>query len=255
MFLQALLIAIWAGICGIDQFDFLESIHRPIVSGLVIGFILGDVKTGLIVGGTLELVWMGLVPLAGAQPPNIVVGGVIGVSLAILSKLEPTAAVGLSFPFAIIAQMMVTLMFTIFTPIMHKADEYAKEANTRGIELINYSQLLIRFIIWGVIAFIVVYFGAEKTGQLVEIMPEKLILGFKVAGGMMPAIGFALLLNIMLKKEYVPFLIVGFIAAAYLKLDVLAISLLGVAIALYDYYFVGNITAVVSKEEEYEDGI
>lgn len=255
MFLQALLIAIWAGICGIDQFDFLESIHRPIVSGLVIGFILGDVKTGLIVGGTLELVWMGLVPLAGAQPPNIVVGGVIGVSLAILSKLEPTAAVGLSFPFAIIAQMMVTLMFTVFTPIMHKADEYAKEANTKGIELINYSQLLIRFIIWGAIAFIVVYFGAEKTGQLVEIMPEKLIAGFKVAGGMMPAIGFALLLNIMLKKEYVPFLIVGFIAAAYLKLDVLAISLLGVAIALYDYYFVGNISAVVNKEEEYEDGI
>lgn len=255
MFLQALLIAIWAGICGIDQFDFLESIHRPIVSGLVIGFILGDVKTGLIVGGTLELVWMGLVPLAGAQPPNIVVGGVIGVSLAILSKLEPTAAVGLSFPFAIIAQMMVTIMFTVFTPIMHKADEYAKEANIKGIEIINYSQLLIRFIIWGSIAFIVVYFGAEKTGQLVEVMPEKLITGFKVAGGMMPAIGFALLLNIMLKKEYVPFLIIGFIASAYLKLDVLAISLLGVAIALYDYYFVSNTSSITKKEEEYEDGI
>ncbi|MDU4652719.1 PTS sugar transporter subunit IIC, partial [Sneathia sanguinegens] len=42
MLLQAILIAIWAGICGIDQFDGLESIHRPIVSGLVIGLILGD---------------------------------------------------------------------------------------------------------------------------------------------------------------------------------------------------------------------
>ena len=139
MLLQAILIAIWAGICGIDQFDGLESIHRPIVSGLVIGLILGDVKTGLIVGGTLELVWMGLVPLAGAQPPNIVVGGIIGVSLAILSGLNPTAAVGLSFPFAVIAQMLVTLMFTIFTPLMHTADKYAEEANTRGIELINLS--------------------------------------------------------------------------------------------------------------------
>ncbi len=253
MLLQAILIAIWAGICGIDQFDGLESIHRPIVSGLVIGLILGDVKTGLIVGGTLELVWMGLVPLAGAQPPNIVVGGIIGVSLAILSGLNPTAAVGLSFPFAVIAQMLVTLMFTIFTPLMHTADKYAEEANTRGIELINYSQLVIRFVFWGLIAFVVIFFGAEKTGYLVTLMPEKLIQGFSIAGGMMPAVGFALLLNIMLKKQYVPFLIIGFVLAAYLKLDILAISGLGVAIALLEYYRESSKASV--KEEEYEDGI
>ena len=177
-----------------------------------------------------------MVPLAGAQPPNIVVGGIIGVSLAILSGLNPTAAVGLSFPFAVIAQMLVTLMFTIFTPLMHTADKYAEEANTRGIELINYSQLVIRFIFWGLIAFVVIFFGAEKTGYLVTLMPEKLIQGFSIAGGMMPAVGFALLLNIMLKKQYVPFLIIGFVLAAYLKLDILAISGLGVAIALLEYY-------------------
>lgn len=253
MLLKAILIAIWAGICGIDQFDFLESLHRPIVSGLVIGLILGDVRTGLIVGGTLELVWMGLVPLAGAQPPNIVVGGVIGVSLAILANLSPEAAVGLSFPFAVIAQMLVVLMFTVFTPIMHVADRYADEANDKGIELINYSQLLVRFILWGLIAFVVVYFGADRTSSLVELMPETLINGFKVAGGMMPAIGFAMLLNIMLKKEYVPFLIVGFIFAAYLGLGILPIAFLGLALGLYDYYLSGNVVA--KKEDEFEDGI
>lgn len=255
MLLKAILIAIWSGICGIDQFDFLESIHRPIVSGLVIGLILGDVQTGLIVGGTLELVWMGLVPLAGAQPPNIVVGGVIGVSVAILSGLDPQAAVGISFPFAVLAQMMVTLMFTVFTPIMHKADKYAEEGNTKGIDYINYSQLLIRFLIWGLIAFIVVYFGSEKTKDIVEMMPKKLIDGFKVAGGMMPAVGFAMLLNIMLKKEYFAFLIVGFVFSAYLKLDIMSIALIGVAIALYDYYTSNNKGTVAFKEEEFEDGI
>ena len=79
MFLQAFLIGIWAAIAGIEQFNGTESLHRPIVSGLVIGIILGDIRTGLIAGGTLELVWMGLVPLAGAQPPNIVIGGIVGV--------------------------------------------------------------------------------------------------------------------------------------------------------------------------------
>lgn len=254
MLFKAILIAIWGGICGIDQFDFTETIHRPIVCGLVIGLILGDVKTGLIIGGSLELVWMGLVPLAGAQPPNIVVGGVLGVSLGILGGLDAQTVVGIVFPFAVIAQMMVTLMFTVFSPIMHTADKYAKQTNTFGIDMINYSQLLIRFLVWGIISFIVVYFGAEQTKDLVNAMPKTLIDGFKVAGGMMPAIGFALLLNIMLKKEYVPFLIIGFVLAAYLKLPVLAIALFGVAFAIYDYYINTGIK-VAKKEEEYEDGI
>uniref|UniRef100_UPI0020797339 PTS sugar transporter subunit IIC n=1 Tax=Clostridium sp. ZBS12 TaxID=2949972 RepID=UPI0020797339 len=56
MFVKSLLIAIWAGIAGIDLYDGLLHIHRPIVTGLVVGLILGDVKTGLIVGAALELV-------------------------------------------------------------------------------------------------------------------------------------------------------------------------------------------------------
>jgi phosphotransferase system PTS sorbose-specific IIC subunit len=155
------------------------------------------------------------------------------------------------------AQLMVTLMFTAFTPIMHKADEFAEHADTRGIEMINYSQLVVRFILWGGIAFMVVFFGADKTSGLVKLLPEALITGFKIAGGMMPAVGFALLLNIMLKKEYTPFLIGGFILAAYLKLDVLAVALLGVAIAMYDYYTSNNAgnMKVAQKEENYDEGI
>ena len=31
---------------AIDQFDFLESLYQPIVTGAVIGAILGDINTG-----------------------------------------------------------------------------------------------------------------------------------------------------------------------------------------------------------------
>ncbi len=78
MLTDALLIALLAGLAGVDLFDGLTHFHRPVVMGPLVGLILGDVYTGLLVGGTLELVWMGMVPLAGAQPPNVVIGGVIG---------------------------------------------------------------------------------------------------------------------------------------------------------------------------------
>ncbi|MDN5342245.1 PTS N-acetylgalactosamine transporter subunit IIC [Oceanotoga sp. DSM 15011] len=255
MFLQALLIAIWAGIAGIDLFNGLTHIHRPVVTGLVVGLILGDVTTGIIAGATLELVWMGMVPLAGAQPPNVVIGGVIGTSIAILANQDPNVAIGIAVPFAVAAQAMVTLLFTIMSPVMHKADEYAEKTNLKGIEKINYLAILGLFLFYAVIAFLPVYLGAESAQTIVEALPTWLIEGLGVAGGMMPAIGFAMLLKIMLKKEQVGFLILGFILVTYLKLPILAVALIGVSIAMYDYFNQKNKPNKEEKKEEYADGI
>ncbi|QIB27603.1 PTS N-acetylgalactosamine transporter subunit IIC [Caloranaerobacter azorensis] len=236
MLTEALLIALWAGIAGVDLFDVQLHIHRPVVSGLVVGAILGDIKTGLITGATLELVWMGMVPLAGAQPPNVVIGGIIGTVFAILSGQDPKIAVGVAVPFAIAVQALITLLFTAFSPIMHKADKYAEEANTRGIENINYLGIAILFVMYAVIAFLPVYYGAEYATNIVQKMPTWLTDGLATAGGMMPAIGFAMLLKIMLKKEYFAFLLVGFIVVTYFKLTLVGTAILGLAIALYDFY-------------------
>ncbi|MBU3145154.1 PTS N-acetylgalactosamine transporter subunit IIC [Clostridium sp. CF012] len=255
MFLQALLVAIWAGIAGIDLFDGLFHIHRPLVTGMVIGLILGDVKTGLITGATLELVWMGMVPLAGAQPPNVVIGAIIGTSFAILTKQDPKVAVGIAVPFAVAVQGAITLIFTIFSPVMHKADEYAANANTKGIEKINYLGLLFLFFFYAIIAFLPIFFGADAAKSAVEVLPTWLIGGLQVAGGMMPAIGFAMLLKIMLKKEYVPFLLIGFVFVAYFKLEILGVAILGTSIALYDFYSIKRKGDNQPKKEARTNGI
>lgn len=235
MFGKALLVALWAGIAGVDLTSGLFHIHRPVFTGMVVGAILGDVKTGLITGATLELIWMGAVPLAGAQPPNVVIGGIIGSAFAILADVDPKVAVGIAVPFAVAVQGAITLMLTAFSPLMHKADVYAKNADTKGIERINYAGLAILFIFNAVIAFLPVYFGADAAGAIVAKMPEWLIGGLEVAGGIMPSIGFAMLLKIMYKKEYMAFLIIGFVLVAYFELPILGVALVGLAIALYDY--------------------
>lgn len=256
MLLQAILVGIWAGIAGIEQFNGTESLHRPIVSGLVVGLILGDVKTGLMAGATMELAWLGLVPLAGAQPPNIVIGGIAGIVTVLVGKQSPELALGIAVPFAVLAQVLINLLFTAYSPIMHKADEYAKEGNIKGIDMINFSGPVVLFAFNFLIIFVLILFGADKVGPLISALPEKLVGGFKVASGMMPAVGFAMLLNIMLKKEYVPFLIIGFVFAAFLGMDLLAITLMAVAIALYDYYTKSSSgKEQVKVEEVYEDGI
>src|SRR5699024_4615085 len=94
----------------------------------------------------------------------------------------------------------------------------------------------ILFIFNALIAFLPIYFGAEQATVYVEAVPQWIIDGLSIAGGIMPAVGFAMLLRIMMKTEYIMFFIVGFVLAAYLEMPILAISLIGLAIALYDYY-------------------
>lgn len=261
MFFEALLVAIYAGIAGIDLFNGLSHIHRPLVSGMIVGLILGDLKMGLIAGATLELVWMGAVPVGGAQPPNVVVGGIIGSAFAILTKQDPTVAVGIAIPFAVAVQACITLLFTFFSPVMHKADKYAEECNTKGIDSINYIGMTILFAFYFIVVFLPISMGAEAAQAVVSLLPEWLITGFGVAGGMMPAIGFALLLNIMFKKEYIIFFVLGFILSTYLNLPVIGIAAVGLIIAIYDYQKSKNIESLkgmalkVSTEEDYSDGI
>jgi PTS system, IIC component len=76
-----------------------------------------------------------------------------------------------------------------------------------------------------------------------------------MAGGLMPAIGFGILLNIMLRKEYVAYYILGFVLAAYLQQPLLAIALIGVVFALIEYFLRDNIAQQKPAQTQEEEGI
>ena len=143
------------------------------------------------------------------------------------------------------------------SPIMHKFDAYAKKADTRGIERMSSFLPIVLFICYFFVVFLCIFFGADKASSFISILPEWSIHGLSVAGGMMPAVGFAMLLKTMWETSYVPFFIFGFVMAAYLGLDTLAVAGLAVAIALYEFYAQRNNTVTASNNNGgfEEDGI
>jgi len=56
--------------------------------------------------------------------------------------------------------------------------------------------------------------------------------GFSVAGGMLPALGFALLLNMTMTKSTCIFFFVGFAFCKYMNLPIIATSIFAIAIAV-----------------------
>ena len=116
--MQIVLLAIVTFIFAIDQFSLTELLYRPIIACPIIGAILGDVKTGLVVGGTYELMMVGNMPVGGAQPPNAVLGGIVAMIFAVKSQLDVDTALGLAVVFSIFGQYAVTLTFTITSGLM-----------------------------------------------------------------------------------------------------------------------------------------
>lgn len=111
-----------------------------------------------------------------------------------------------------------------------------EKLNWRGIEMVNYFGILILFSFYFIVAFLPIYFGADAASAMVQKAPQWLLDGLAVAGGMMPAIGFSLLMKIMMKKTYVAYFILGFISVTFLNMPIIAVALGAFAIALIDFF-------------------
>lgn len=241
---QIILVFIVAFIVAIDQFDFLESLYQPIVTGAVIGAILGDLQTGLIVGGTYQLMTIGNMPVGGAQPPNAVIGGIMATVFAISSGLEPAAAVGLAVPFALIGQYMVTLLFTVMSPVMSAADKMAEKGDTKGIVRLNWLAMGALGLLFAIIC-VAGLVGGSALGETLSAAAEKyawVMNGLSAAGGMMRFVGFAILLRIMLSNDLWGIYFAGFALATIIGYipalsgsALLLIAFVGIAIAMYDF--------------------
>lgn len=259
---EIVLLAIVTFFFAIDQFSLTEIVYRPIIACPIIGAILGDVNTGLVVGGTYELMMVGNMPVGGAQPPNAVLGSVVAMIFAVKAKMDINAALGACMIFATFGQYVVTLTFTIMSGLMAKADKAANEANPKGITAVCNTSMAILGTLFAVIA-ILAYVGGTAASGALQSLSEKaswFMGGLSAAGGMMRFVGFAVLLKIMLSNDLWGWLLGGFAIAllfgnveATASACLILVAFIGVAIALLDF----KITSIETKAAQggVSDGI
>jgi len=258
--IQGILIAILALIVGIDFWLEALFIFRPIIVSTLVGFILGDVKLGLICGGLLELIFSGLTPAGGVQPPNPILVAIMAPVLAYSSGVETKAAISLALPFSFLMQYVILFCYSSFSFFMKGADEAAENGDVNGIYKLNIKLTLIIGILYAVISFLSAYLAQDLMRQLVTSLPEWVTHAFGVVGGVLPAVGFAMLLKILLKVEYTPYLIIGFLLATFNSFtNVLPIALVGLAMAIISFSNTHNgnndNNSSNQEEEEFADGI
>lgn len=255
--MQGIGLALMAIVVGLDFWLEGLFIFRPIIVSTLTGLILGDLQLGLLCGGITELAFAGLTPAGGTQPPNPVLAGVMSVVIAYTTKTEPSGAMALALPFSFLMQYVILFCYSTFSFFMKGADQAAEEADTAKIVRINIICTTIIALLYGIIVFLCAYVAQDAMKALVETLPAWLTHGFEVAGGILPAVGFAMLLKVMLKMEFVPYLLIGFVIACFLDFsNLLPIAVVGAALGLMIYNIENKIeSAKPAEEEEFEDGI
>lgn len=262
---QGVALAVMAIICGIDFWLEGFYIFRPIIVGTLTGIIIGDAPLGMMCGGITELAFAGLTPAGGTQPPNPVLAGVMATVLAHTTGADAKGAMALALPFSFLMQYIILFCYSAFSFFMRGADEAAAKADVHKINLINIECTAIIALLYGIVVFLCAFVAQDAMKALVEAMPAWLSHGFEIAGGILPAVGFAMLLKVMLKKEFMPFLLIGFIMASFLNFsNLLPVAVIGIALALFVYTQDESRDAAVKKalagvkvaqEEDEEDGI
>ena len=76
--------------------------ERPLITCTLVGLALGDLKTGLAVGASMELISMGLVNIGGAVPPDMNMAAIITSAFAITTSATIETALAIAMPIAVL---------------------------------------------------------------------------------------------------------------------------------------------------------
>lgn len=248
---EALIVGlILAALWFVEKMGGTPMVIRPIVVSPLVGLFLGDLETGVLIGATLELIFMGAIQVGGAVPPDVLVGAGLGTAFAIISGKGAEVALALALPIAILAQSLKVIVFITRSWFMDYAMKLAEDANIKGLHMLNMAGLVLQCFMYFTVAFVAIIFGSTAVETFVASIPAVVMKGLSVAGGLLPSVGFALLLQPMMSAKNAIYFVFGFILLSYLKLPILAITIIGVVVAYIVTYEKGSTTIVSVSEEE-----
>lgn len=207
---------------------------RPIVIGAVTGLLLGDLQQGIIIGATLEAVFMGSVNIGGQISADHSAATVFAVAFATNATLAPDAALTIAVPIGILMGFVTmgvnNVLLTVFAPLM---DKWAIEGNERGLLIfLNFGVWFAKNLFFATVVFFGVYVGYNAVSTFVNSIPAVVMTGLTVCGQLLPAVGLALLMKMIWTKETGIYYLLGFVMFMYFNLPIVAVAVLGIILVV-----------------------
>lgn len=226
------IVAFLAGMEGIlDQFHF----HQPVIACTLIGLVTGNLIPCLILGGTLQMIALGWANIGAAVAPDAALASVASAIILVLGgqgRAGVSSAIAIAVPLAVAGLLLTIICRTIATGFVHIMDAAAKEGNIRKVELWHILAIGLQGIRIAIPAALILAVGAGPVSSLLNAMPTWLTEGLAIGGGMVVAVGYAMVINMMSSKEVWPFFAIGFVLATISEITLIGLGTIGIALAL-----------------------
>ncbi|WEV70917.1 PTS sugar transporter subunit IIC [Lactobacillus sp. ESL0785] len=232
---QIILLTIIAYLAHFDFNSIQLFTFNSLIWGLLAGLIMGDMKTGVEIGATVQLMSLGVVAVGGASIPNYPVTAIITTAIAISTGKGLGAGIAIGLPVGILGVQLDILwkMFNGWTAI--KAQKYADEKKYGAMQSMTLLSTYTAGLVSALPVFLSVAFGPSLIKAILDFMPKWFTSGLQLAGAMLPAVGIAMLLIYMPSGKMMEYLLIGFVLSAYLKVPIIGVSLIGLALMYHAF--------------------
>ena len=217
---QIILLTLYAGFQIMDELHWYSSAGSAVFSGFITGLIMGDMATGIYIGGSMQLTILGVGTFGGASRIDANSGTLIATAFAVSSGMDPEQALAvLGVPVAAIL---------VYTDIAGRfANTFFGHMCDADVEKMNWGAYNVHYwlgaVSWMLSRMLPVFLALAFGQPVVEAITAALNgdfawlgAGLTVAGGALPAVGFAILLRYLPVKKHIAYLILGFVIAALL---------------------------------------
>ena len=234
--LLIVVVAFFAGMEGIlDEFEF----HQPLVACTLIGLVSGHLTEGVMLGGSLQLMALGWANIGAAVAPDAALASVASAILMVLglngstdSSTAINTAIAVAVPLSVAGLFLTMICRTLATGIAHIMDGAAEKGDFAAIERWQYIAIAMQGVRIAVPAAFLCFIPSDIVTSALNAMPAWLSGGMAVGGGMVAAVGYAMVINMMATKEVWPFFVLGFVLAALSELTLIALGAIGISLAL-----------------------
>ncbi|WP_289183348.1 PTS sugar transporter subunit IIC [uncultured Dubosiella sp.] len=209
----------------------------PLMTGLICGVVMNQVKDAMIVTAALQLIYMGVFSPGGSMPSEPCVAAAIAVPVALLGDLDATEAVAIAVPVGLLGGYLYQFRFFLNTFVGQATDRAVEKMDEKAISrsIITYPTI-VSFVLYVPLIFIALYLGVPLIANAIAALEGTAFIHIlQVVGNGLAAIGIATTIYVIGRKDLMVFFFLAYFMSvifASLKITMVTYAVLGVIIAV-----------------------
>jgi len=255
--IQAIILGLLCGLakCCLPYTWGVFNYNTVIFNSVLIGLVLGDVSQAVMIGASLQLIYLGVIAAGGNQPTDPCLASYVAIPLVMVSGLDVNAAVAVAVPVGLLGAQLLNIVYLVNGAFAQRADAFAEKGNSKMMTVMGVIvPAIFRTLCFATVVAVATYAGSGVIQGALNNIPEFVTNGLTAMGACLPAVGFAIIANLISKPKFVPFFFAGFFLIQYSKIGTIPLLLAGLFITfLYLTFTEKDYAAAADEDEEDEE--